>query len=193
MALQWQGHVFYVLTFPSANATWAYDATAGLWAQWGSHQVLTGVTERFRGAAHAFAYGKHWIGDHTSGNLYTLEDDRYTDGTLPLTIEASLPPLYSAQGLERVRLRALQFDMETGTGLDGLPAVGRDPMLEVAYSDDGGHQYTPWRAVPIGRIGATRTRVRLRRLGSTRDRRIKLRHTAPTKFALVGAYADVEA
>ncbi|WP_460918270.1 hypothetical protein, partial [Staphylococcus aureus] len=33
MIYQTEGHVFYVLTFPSADATWVYDKATQLWHQ----------------------------------------------------------------------------------------------------------------------------------------------------------------
>jgi len=69
------GHEFWEINFPTANATWVYDATLGEWHQKGWWNG-TGW-DRQRAAFHAcIGIGTideaHFVGDWQNGNLYTM-------------------------------------------------------------------------------------------------------------------------
>ena len=77
-----QGHELWVINFPTANATWVYDANTQWWHQWGywngtnwnRHRVwvhcvvsLDGVTD------------KHYGGDWNTGQIYVMSRTYKTD------------------------------------------------------------------------------------------------------------------
>ena len=69
------GHEFWVISFPTGNATWVYDATLGEWHQRGWWNG-TGW-DRQRGAFHACIGVDtidevHYVGDWQNYNLYTM-------------------------------------------------------------------------------------------------------------------------
>jgi hypothetical protein len=72
-----QGHSFYVLTFPTAGATWVYDVATGAWHERGTWtgSDFTAITVY----GHAFAFGKHLTGGRFSGNVYRMGVDITTD------------------------------------------------------------------------------------------------------------------
>jgi hypothetical protein len=84
------GHQFWVIHFPSGDATWAYDLTTGMWAErgwWGGAFDANGfpVFHRQRQCYHAVvSFGtngdQHYVGDWQNGNVYVqsaayLDDD----------------------------------------------------------------------------------------------------------------------
>lgn len=183
---QQDGHSFYVLTFPAADATWVYDASTQLWHE---RAYWDGVEHRHRGECYAFAFGKNLVLDHSNGRIYELDLDAYTDdGT---TIRALRRTQHQhAQGA-RLFWSLLQVDAETGVGL--VSGQGSDPQIMLRWSDDGGRTWSSehWRS--LGKIGEYRTRAIWRRLGQSRDRVYELVITDPVKRVLVDAWADVEA
>lgn len=184
-AYQQDGHSFYVLNFPSANTTWVYDAATGLWHE----RVFTnqGVFERHRADCHAFAHGKHVVGDYENGKLYELSLSTYTDNGSAITRQRIAP--HVTKGLGRIFHNGLQLDMETGVGLDGT-GQGTDPKVMMQFSDDSGHSWSNEKWASIGRIGQRKARAIWRRLGVSRDRVYKITITDPVKVTLIGAELD---
>ncbi|WP_335984473.1 packaged DNA stabilization protein [Acinetobacter haemolyticus] len=77
-AYQMEGHVFYVITFPSANITFCFDVSTGLWHQ-RSFTNPQGLHERHRSQHHAFYNNTHIVGDYRNGKLYQLDNNIFTD------------------------------------------------------------------------------------------------------------------
>jgi hypothetical protein len=191
---QAEGHGQYVLTFPHARATtgmtWVYDTTTGLWHKWSYHQPLTGEDTAHLAQTHAFAFGRHYIGSLTRQTVYVLDRDTYTDAGVPIVRVVTLPPVFDAERLGRLSQSRLQIDAETGVGLPGGVVPGTDPLLELSYSDDGGHNFCGYRQVSLGRQGEYKKKVVFRRLGQSEDRRYRLRTSAPCKFVILGAVLE---
>jgi hypothetical protein len=67
---------------------------------------------------------------------------------------------------------------------------GADPQMMLRWSDDGGHTWSNEHWQPVGRIGATQTRVIWNRLGATlksRDRVYEVSGADPVVTAIMGA------
>lgn len=181
------GHNFYFLNFPSANTTWVFDATTSLWHE----RVYTnqGNFERHRASCHAFAYGKHIVGDYQNGNLYELSETVYSDNGNAITRQRVSPHL--TQGLKRNFYGSFQLDVESGTGLDGN-GQGIDPQAMLEFSDDGGHAWSNEKWTGFGKIGQTSRRAIWRKLGVSRDRVFKVTITDPVKTVIIGAELEIE-
>lgn len=188
---QQDGHNFYVLNFPSADTTWAYDTSTQMW-----HERVflnEGEFERHRGDCHAFAFGKHIVGDYENGNLYELDQEYYyddQDGAKEIVRQRVMP--YLSSGLKRVMHRSFELDMEVGVGTEDT-GQGYDPQVILQFSDDGGRTWSNERTGAIGKLGEYRTRVRWNRLGVARARAYRITITDPVKIVLLGAELDVEA
>jgi len=184
-------HAWYIITFPSANATWAYDAVTGLWSERAYLDPTTGLLGRHRSNCHALAFGKHLVGDFENGTLYQLDLNTYSDNGAALPMEVIFPPLFDGQSLARMRHNRLQLDLEVGVGLDGGVVPGTDPQVMMQMSNDA-HTWGAehWRSA--GKIGEYQTRVQWHRLGQARDRRYKITITDPVKRAIVAGYIDAE-
>lgn len=186
------GHLWYFLTFPTANATWVYDVTTGLWHERGALDPAHGTIGRHRAQVYAFAYGKHLVADYEDGRVYELDPLTYADDDLPLIFEASLPPLFDEQGGARVRHDRLHLDCAVGVGRDGGLEPGVDPQVLLRISNDGGATYPVERTASLGPLGETRTQVEWRQLGAGYARTYKLRISDPVERTIMGAWADVQ-
>lgn len=185
---QMEGHVYYVLTFPTANATWEFDAATQLWHELAWREASDNSLNRIRDNAYCFCYQKHLVGDHTTGAIYALDMDTYTDGGEVTRKWLRSFRLASAEG-KRIRLDKLEFAMEVGVGLDGV-GQGTDPKIMLRLSKDGGNTWGNERQLSIGKIGEYGARVIARRLGTARDWVVEISGTDPVKTAIVGAYYD---
>jgi hypothetical protein len=186
-----EGHHFYVLTFPSANATWVLDLTAskkmGVPA-W--HERASFANGQFgRYAANCFAYFKDHdllVGDYQSGTIYKLNLDSFTDNGAQRkwlrSWRATPRNMY-----EPLRFNFLELAYQSGTQVPD----GSNPQVVLRYSDDSFN----WTADLIGAAGQTgeyANTLRWNRLGMTRrginsDRIFELSSTDPFKVALFGA------
>ena len=183
---QAEGHSFYVITFPSENATWCYDAATGLWHEraWTN---TSGELEKSRMVYHQFFAGFQIVSDHTNGNLYKLKNDTYTDNGVNITRLRSTS--YVNQEANRLMFHALQIDMETGVGL----TAGGQTQVQLRWSDDGARTWSNAHIGAFGKIGEYLTRVIWRRLGASRSRTFEIRTVEPVKIAIIDAYVKVTA
>ena len=186
-AYQQAGHSFYVLTFPTANRTWAYDVATGLWHERAWHDSA-GIQHRHRANCFASFAGRLLVGDWENGNIYALDLDTYTDnGDAIHRIRVS--PHISHPDYRWLFFASLQVDLESGVGL--VEGQGSDPQAMLQWSDDGAHTWSNERWASIGAMGHYKCRTAWNRLGKSRDRVFRLSITDPVKVIILGASADV--
>lgn len=184
---QQDGHSFYVLTFPTAQKTWVYDAATSMWHERAG--FANGQFIRHRANCQMFFNNENIVGDFENGNVYAYDLDVYADGTFPQKWLRSWRALPTNQNnLKRTAQHSLQVNIETGVGL--ISGQGSDPQIMLRWSDDGGHTWSNEHWMSIGKIGAYATRAIRRRLGMTtklRDRVYEISGTDPVKIAILGA------
>ena len=81
---QENGHTFWVIYFPSANATWVYDVATSYWHKRGSYNTQSGIYSADRSMSHTFSNGTHMVGDWATGNIYEQSTQFYQDNGTPL-------------------------------------------------------------------------------------------------------------
>lgn len=74
-----RGHSFYVLTFPTAEATWVFDDSTQEWHERAYWDVATSQFTAYRPQFHAHAFGTHVVLDRSNGNVYSLDRTSYSD------------------------------------------------------------------------------------------------------------------
>ena len=213
---QQEGHGFYILTFPSANATWVYDAATQAWherAGWDN-----GSFTRHRSNCQCNFVGNIIVGDYQNGNIYTLDLDTYADnGQIQRWLRSWRALPTGTNTLKRTAQHSLQLDAQAGALLtpiteyvyltteDGFKlitesydnlvdettlSVNPPPQFMLRWSDDGGHTWSNEHWAQGGAVGAYGTRIFWRRLGMTlklRDRVYELSGTDPIQIAIMGA------
>jgi hypothetical protein len=176
-----EGHTFYALNF--ADGTWVYDLSTGLW-----HERQSYGETRWRVGVTTTAFGRLLASDFEGNSIYELKLDTYTeDGTVIQRI-IDTEPLGNGSG--RATLHAYQVDVEAGVGL--VTGQGSDPQIMLQWSDDGGRTWSSQHWAGIGQIGRYKNRTLWRRLGMFRQRTMRLIMSDPVKYAVYGAYADLE-
>lgn len=214
---QQDGHAFYVLTFPTAGATWVYDVATQAWHERAS--FTNGDFGRHRSNCQMAFNQEIIVGDYQNGNLYAFDLTKYADHNRVqkwLRSWRALPT--GTNNLNRTAQHSLQLDAEAGVGAVGVTEVpghiyltpltigdlgiedeivivnsidlNVEPQVMLRWSDDGGHTWSNehWRS--MGTQGAYGTRVFWRRLGMTtklRDRVYEISGTDPVKIAIMGA------
>ena len=186
---QQEGHAFYVLTFPTGNATWVYDVSTQAWHERAGWDTSLGQFTRHRSNCQCNFGGNTVVGDYENGNIYTLDLEVYSDnGGIQKWLRSWRALPTGANNLKRTAQHSLQLDCESGTGL--VTGQGSDPEIMLRFSDDGGHTWSNEHLSKMGKIGEYYRRVFWRRLGMTlklRDRVYEISQTDPVKAVIMGA------
>jgi hypothetical protein len=178
------GHEFWIISFPTANATWVFDGTAGVWQEWGWWNGTS--NDRLRQMFHAYwqSVGEHVVGDWESGKVYLQSTQYLTDAGTAIDYSRTAPHL-STEQLWNFYSK-FQLDLEVGQSTSS-------PLIYLSRSDDGGHTWsTPISGTPADATYAGR--LMWRRLGRSRDRVFRITGAAPSagpRVAIVQALLDV--
>lgn len=190
-----QGHGFYVLYFPTANATWVLDTATNMWHQRGYWNAAIGQFTAHRSQNHTFNFGKHLVGDWASGKVYNMNISFYDDAGNQ--IRRVRRARHASADQSWVFHKTLQIYAEMGVGptpplTDGA-GNPRDPMLNLRWSNDGGHVWSNELSLGLGQAGQYGSRLMFRRLGRARARVYEVSGSDPVPYRLIGAYLDISA
>ena len=132
---QLEGHECYVVTFPTLQLTWVYDATTQMWHKWLYLNDL-GQYERHRGQCSAVFQGMVLCGDYDNGSIYELDPDNYTDNGQNIRRLRRAPHLVA--DFQRQYFDELQIQFQPGVGFTGLstssPAIPGAVYLGDTYA-----------------------------------------------------------
>jgi len=182
-----EGHTFYVLSFPSANATWVFDAATGEWHERLWRNPVGGQLNRHRSCQHMAFRGQHVVGDWENGTLYALDMDCYTDNGAPLP-RIRVTGYVANPDSHHMHFDSVQVEFEAGVGLQS--GQGSDPQAVLEWSDKAkvwSHQH----ARSIGSVGNYNARAIWRRLGRSRSRVFRLTISDPVKVVILGGSGQV--
>lgn len=207
---QLNGHQFYVISFPSADATWVFDDTTGLWHEWVWIDD-NGTEHRHRASCGAYAYNTLVVGDWQYGTLYALDPAVYTDAGQPIIRRRTFP--HMIDDMDRVSYSQFVADMEVGSSVDTTagdpvyrllesPADGwglgglltaptltdTSPQVSLRWSDDRGVTWGNPLSQTMGATGQYLTSIQWQRLGMGRDRIFEISFSADVKTSLQGAF-----
>lgn len=111
---QFNGHEMLRLTFPTAEKSWECDAATGRWHEVGFWNTQAGRYTRHRAQFHTFNFGKHLVGDPTTGAVYEMSDLYNKDFGNVLRRELIGPHLCQEQ--KYISVGKFQLDIEAGVG-----------------------------------------------------------------------------
>jgi hypothetical protein len=189
-AYQEQGHTFWQLFFPSANATWDYDVASGYWHKRGFWNIQSGTYSADRAMCHTYNFGMHLVGDPFSGNVYELSSSILTDNGNPIRGYRRTPTV--GKNNEWIYFESIEFKMQVGqapaTPLfdgDGQP---RPPQIMLRWSDTAGQTWSNTYFLSLGFQGEYKKRVIRRMLGRSRDRVWEVSWIDPVPIRFTAAY-----
>ena len=169
------GHPMYQINF--AEASWLYDGTTGLMSE-----VRSAGKVRHRADTYAYYLGQTVVGDYSTGKVYKLKKDTYTDNGEMITRQLRGRHIFD-DNWHRVTVDQVQLFMQTGVGLTS--GQGSDPQAMLRISKDGGQTFGNQMWQSFGKIGEYLTRIIWRRLGTARDWIFELTITDPVKVVIV--------
>jgi hypothetical protein len=207
---QQEGHAFYVISFPTGNATWVYDVATGAWHE--RAYLTNGEFTRHRSNCQCNFQSTTLVGDFENGNIYKFDLDVYADNGETQKWLRSWRALPSGQNnLKRTAQHSLQLESESGVGLNGIDPLdplegllatqlgeiiatatgdellvtvatveGANPRVMLRWADDGGHTWSNEHWTSMGRIGQYGYRTIWRRLGMTQKLRDRVYEVSGT-------------
>jgi hypothetical protein len=187
-AYQDGGHLFWCLYVPGADCTWVYDVKEQLWhkrAFWAGASYVPHHSWN-----HVFAFGKHLVGDWSSGNIYEMSQN-YLDDAGSTIRRMRRAPIINEE-MQWLYLSPLTIDIQAGvapsvTLTDGS-GNSRPPQVMLRISRDRGNTWGPEQVRDCGFIGEYGTRVIWNRNGRARYPVIELTMSDPYPWVIVDAY-----
>jgi hypothetical protein len=190
-AYEEDGHLFYMLTFPTADVTWCYDFSSNAWHKRLSWDPIAGVFHRHRSNCFMDFGDVRIVGDYQTGQLHQMSRKYYTDAGAPIRALRRSPHVWSEQNRERMFFAQLQIEFTPGVGLQ--TGQGSNPQAMLKFSDDGGFTWSNELWCTIGAVGETKNRAIWRLLGKARDRVWQVTFTDPVPRDIIGATLYAEA
>lgn len=187
LAYDEDGHSFISCSFPSAGGTWTLDAETKSWAERGQWNSLTGVFDVWAPRCHADCFGKHLIGDRTTGTIWIMSNDVTTEidgtGIRRLRRTAGLTDEHKRHPIDR-------FEILMDVGLGTVSGQGSNPLAMLRVSENGGRTWSNELTASIGRMGEYRKRVYWDQLGAPEDFVVEVSWTDPSPVRVTGAWIN---
>lgn len=201
---QQQGHYFYVLTFPSGDQTWVYDAAFAGKPEAAWHQRAwtdsNGLLHRERLNCAAFINDSNVGLDWETGDLLKMSLSQYTDVGNPISFIKGFPHLFEVKptgslygaSTDNRRIRFLSFQADMDCGQAPIDASGNPAVVGLATSRDRGFSWDTTILQSAGAPGAYGTSPIWQPLGIARDMVFELRHSIAGPAALNGCWVQSE-
>lgn len=208
MTYQLGGHAFYILTFPTADKTWQYDFSTGVWSELRYKAPDTGNFSRHHMNCIAYWQGKHVIGANYAGFLFWYNPEEYSDecpSGASFLKSGNRAAIYRERGFI-IPLSENKFRRHNAAELMCEVGVGNSDYTDLSGSDVSSNSYSPqvwlersrdygrtWSSCgdrAIGEAGAYATRVIWRRLGLHRHASYRVCMTDPVECIWYGVEAS---
>lgn len=147
---QWEGHTFYILRFPSANATWAYDLDQNIWTELGKWNAVRGDYDVWAPRVTCYAFGKHLIAETGTSTISEMDISFYTESDGGPKRWLKIPDALVAEG-DRLFVDQISLNVEPGLGT--LAGQGRDPKVMFRVSLNYGKTWGVERTASVGQMG----------------------------------------
>lgn len=211
---------FYIITFPTAGATWAYDLKTKQWHQriYNGGVDLPLVCTFYNNILSPGdpnvpkSLQNHLVGD-INGNIYIMSQDWSQVYTLENNIAGVDKPLFwptprqrtsphFEQGGKLIFLKKFELMYQAGVGIITDGGIYRDssgnnlsvgdPHCTLEVSKDGGHTWITVGVRTMGGVGKYKKRMIWRNLGSAWKWTFRITISEPTTVVILGADVDIK-
>lgn len=176
--------------FVLSSETWTieFDQSTG---NWNERQSIGQTLWRAQGSVNAF---DRWLTfERGSNEVYIIDPGARRENGEQLVWEVWSNQAHRFPG--RFAINRASFDMVYGVGMDrGISPIETDPVVSIAYSDDGGRSFSSNIFRDLGTQGEN-VPIDVPRAGLTgrQGRQWRLTVADPVEVALMGGAMDVEA
>ena len=183
------GHPIYLLNFPTAKQTLAYNYVTKMWHKWGYWDSEHATYQRYRGRTYCYArsWNAHLVGDHSNGIIYKASRSTFTDNGNPIrTLLRTGHITHGTSGSKRSHLLRLKAKR----GMANADVA--DPQVMMRRRVDGGAHWTNERWRSLGKAGEHEMTIDWRRNGVYKSCQYEFIHSDASDFIAMGAQEDVE-
>lgn len=183
------GHVFYVLNFPSVPITWVYDTSTQLWHRRGTWHPAIGDYDVWSPRVHAPAFGKHLVAGRTSGRISTMDTTFGSEANGDAIVRRLVPPpLWVSSDADRIFMGRFEVILQNGLGLQS--GQGSNPLVMLEVSRDT-MTWSNQRTCSAGRVGDYLNRVFWLRNGASTLLWVpRITVSDPIPWRIIGAEYD---
>lgn len=113
------GHDFYVITFPTDNATWAYDITTDSWSERSYYTGSAYAPGRHLANTYAYFDSKHYVGSYLNGKIYEMSKAYHDDAGQPIDSFRTFQYVRDHGSLNNVVFNKFEVSLEVGQAQAG--------------------------------------------------------------------------
>lgn len=176
------GLAFYVITFPSADQTWAYDYKNDTWVRWGYFQQ--GEHHRFIGQHACFVktWNKHLIMSRVDGHIYELDRNIFNDAGNAMVAYRRTGWInngtYNRKICDQFYVKCKAGESDTAT-------------LMVRWRAEGNQEWGNWFEINLSPVGNRDFLSKNNRFGMYRSRQYEFRLSDNVDLVLVGVDTEI--
>lgn len=171
---------------PSTPCSFNYDVEGKTWTKRGRWNAQAARWDLWTPRCHVLAFGKHLVGDRTSGTIWLLDPMSAVDA--------------DGQGMRRLRRTPHLNQEHQRKPIDQIellvdilnpvqaPAQGSDPAMMFRISKDGARTWGNERQCGIGRVGIYRKRCYWTQCGAPADAVLEFSYSDPVPAAITDGY-----
>lgn len=179
------GHAFWELS--CSNWTWVFNVNNQKW-----HERASYLQKRSRLTQAQFAFSKWLCGDTLSDSVLEITDETAQEKAGPFVARAE--SLATEKFPNRIRVPRADFEFATGVGIAvGTDPIQTDPSVRIAWSDDGGLNWSNPLIRKLGRQARTEQRVTVLNTGLSgpNGRKWRVDLSDPVHLGLMGGEQSV--
>lgn len=174
---------------PSSPCSFNFDVEGHDWTKRGHWNSAMARWELWAPRCHALAFGKHLVGDRSTGTIWQL------DPTSALDVDGNgarrmrrTPHLNKEHQRRPIDVVELLTDI-IGDGIQA-PGAGSNPQMMLRLSKDGGRTWGSERWCGVGRVGEFLKRCLWTQLGAGQDDVFEFNFSDPVPRAIVDGYIN---
>lgn len=183
------GHPIYVLNFPTARQTLAFNYVTGQWHKWGYWDTQAGQYQRFRGLTYCYAraWNLHLVGDHSTGLIYKMNRQTFTDNGNPIrTLVRTGHLSYGKESTKRSNI----FRVRCKRGVANSSVSNPQIMMRQRINNKAQWSQERWKS--LGQVGQHELYAEWRRNGIYKTCQREIVHADASEFVLVAAQEHVD-
>ena len=182
------GLAIYLLTFPTANQTWAYDYKNEIWLRWGYWNSTTGTHDRFIGQHSCFVkrWNKHLIMSRIDGKVYEMSRNVFDDANTDM-VSYRRTGWIDWGDISKVKHSRELFIKTKTFSNDGTTT----PTMLLRWRDDGYPVWSNFVELSLDPVYFGDFIIHLTRMGTYRSRQYEFRLSDEVDMALVNVQENV--
>jgi hypothetical protein len=176
------GMAIYLLSFPTAKQTWAYDYKNDVWTRWGYYRV--DEHEQFIGQHSCFVkpWNKHLIMSRVDGKIYELDRNTFDDAGVNMVSFRRTGWINHGTYNRKI---CDQFYIKCKAGMGDIGT------LLVRWRDEGKEEWSSFMEVTLSPIGQRDFTAKMNRMGMYRSRQYEFRLSDGVDLVLVGVDTEL--